>query len=239
MRYRRLFLPMALGSTIGLFWTAIWSGLSLELVASYFAILLFLPSPWLANAFILNMPAWSLFVEIVCNAMHPILIAPAKRLIGPIAVCFAIWVAFAMIDQARWQAGAADILTMLPGSIGCYLLGVYVQRRFGDAPLGKLPALAMLGLIATSAIVWRAPGVAEPLVILIACPLILRSALAMQGSLWAFWIGAWSFPLYATHEPVMRLGRMFNIGLGASALMVLIVSVAVTLAVTKPAKGTR
>lgn len=232
LRYRRLFLPMALGSTIGLLWAAVLTGFSFKLLASYIAILLFLPSPWLANAYILNIPAWSLFVEIVCNALHPAIIAMARRLTAPIILCFVLWALFASVGLARWQAGATGILTMLPGSIGCYLLGIFVHRRFGDAPLGNASGLAIAGLVIASALVWLAPPLLEPLLVLIACPLILRTALAMGNNQWAFWIGAWSFPLYATHEPVMRLCRIFGLGYFDTAAAVLAVSISVTLAVT-------
>ncbi len=232
LRYRRLFLPMALGSTIGLTCAAFWSGLSVELLAGFFAILIFLPAPWLPHAFLFNPPAWSLFVEIVCNALHPAIIAMARRLTAPIILCFVLWALFASVGLARWQAGATGILTMLPGSIGCYLLGVFVHRRFGDAPLGNASGLAISGLVIASALVWLAPPSLEPLLVLIACPLILRTALAMGNNQWAFWIGAWSFPLYATHEPVMRLCRIFGLGYFDTAAAVLAVSISVTLAVT-------
>lgn len=233
LRYRRLFLPMAVGSTIGLLWIAMVYGLSGPIIASYLAILLFLPAPWLGQAFLLNGPAWSLFVEIFCNALHPVFIAPARQLAGAIALCFTIWALAAWHGLAQWQPGFAGIATLLPGSLGCYILGVYVYRRWGERPLG--PAwLAFVTFLLAACAGWHFQWL-EPAILLLAGPVILRCALSLPGSAWAFWIGAWSFPLYAVHQPVMRLARDLALGPVWAAFAVLIVSAAITAAVTASA----
>src|SRR5687767_7533187 len=52
LRYKRLFLPMAVGSSVGLLWATLTMGLTPELFLSFAAILLFLPLPWMANCFL-------------------------------------------------------------------------------------------------------------------------------------------------------------------------------------------
>jgi peptidoglycan/LPS O-acetylase OafA/YrhL len=230
LRYRRLFLPMAAGSTIGLLWASLVFGLTGPIVASYFAILLFLPAPWLRDAFILNVPAWSLFVEIFCNAVHPIFIAPAQRLAPAIVVCFALWTALAWFGLAKWQPGIGGVASFLPGGLGCYILGIYIHRRWGDRPLGRA-WMAFAALFGATYLGWQYQHI-EPLVVLVACPLILRCSQALKAQPWSFWIGALSFPLYAVHQPAMRLGRDLGLGPVWTAGLVAAISVALVVLLT-------
>jgi peptidoglycan/LPS O-acetylase OafA/YrhL len=94
LRYRRLFMPLAIGSTIGFGLAVATYGPAVQLVAAYVLILLFLPAIG-PSAFLLNVPAWSLFVEIFCNASHGAIFAKMSntRLVALIVACGVLFAA--------------------------------------------------------------------------------------------------------------------------------------------------
>jgi len=230
LRYRRLFLPMAVGSSVGLLWAIGLMGVQPGLFVSYIAILLFLPVPWMAECFLLNGPAWSLFAEVGCNALHPSLLAKSsnRRLYVAIAVLSLAWIYGSATGVVMWGPGIGHILSLLPGALACYLVGIVVYRKYGDFPLGNAAPVAVAGVVTASFVAGISPAI-DPVVTLLVAPIIIRASLALNPSKWAWWAGALSFPLYAVHQPVMRLAMAAQLNIvlavalsfGLAALLVL------------------
>jgi peptidoglycan/LPS O-acetylase OafA/YrhL len=166
IRYRRLFLPLAIGTTISFALVASLH-LTAELAAAYAVMLAFLPVFWRASAFFLNVPAWSLFLEIVANALHGAILCRMRRLWLLFLACAAATVLLLSVGLARWGYGIGPIMSCLPREMCFYLAGIIAFRRWGD-PRRALPD--------------RFNGAAS-------------------------WAGAISYPLYATHFPVLWLFR--------------------------------
>ncbi|MFK0688174.1 acyltransferase family protein [Mesorhizobium sp. IMUNJ 23033] len=141
LRYRRLFLPLAVGSTIGFGLAVAIYGPTVQLVAAYVLILSFLPAIG-PSAFLLNVPAWSLFVEIICNSLHGAIFARMSnaRLLALIGACGLLFAACFATGVSLWGPGVTSILSLIPRELTCYLVGIWMFRRYGDAPLGGNPA---------------------------------------------------------------------------------------------------
>jgi peptidoglycan/LPS O-acetylase OafA/YrhL len=171
LRYRRLWLPLAVGTSLGLVLSLTQNGCSLSLIAAYLVGLAFLPAFWTANAFALNIPAWSLFLEIVSNAAHGAVFARVlDRTLAIIFCCSSLTAAILLsVGLSRWNYSIVAILSCLPRELAFYLAGILIFRRFADRPFGFI-----------------------------------------RGR-WAVWLGAISYPLYATHVPLMKWAALFKI----------------------------
>lgn len=64
--------------------------------------------------------------------------------------------------------------------------------------------------------------------VLIACPFLVRASLGLPRMAWAKWAGAVSYPLYATHAPLIQAAR----AMGLPPLIGLVLAAAVALLVT-------
>lgn len=227
LRYRRLFLPLAIGSTIGLAVTAAMLGPSIPMAVAYLLILLFLPGGG-PHAFALNVPAWSLFVEIVANALHGAIFARlsnARLLV--LAGLFGVVAAGAAEGHMSWGADIVAILWLIPRELTCYLVGIWMFRRYGDAPLGHHPVAAVVALAVLLSV--ASTNAVFEIAALVACPFIVRASLGLPRTQWAVWAGALSYPLYATHTPVILVSFWTGFHPAVGAAMVAVVAIAVTL----------
>ncbi|WP_189400894.1 MULTISPECIES: acyltransferase [unclassified Mesorhizobium] len=232
LRYRRLFIPLAIGSTIGAAWVAAVYGLTPYLLIAYGLILCFLPLPQMIgpNAFPLNVPAWSLFVEIVCNALHGAVFSKLSNmhLLAVAGASGLIFLATFLSGLSIWGPGFTSILWLMPRELSCYLAGILVFRNYGDKPLGNWPLLA----VAAFALALGAASINSTLEVLslFACPFIVRASLAIPRTQWAIWAGALSYPFYATHVPVIQASRMAGFPWSVALTIAACVAIAVTLA---------
>lgn len=218
-RYRRLWPTMAVGGILFLPFLAEGTrGEDLVLWKVALVNLLLLPNPWAGNYFALNVPAWSIFFELVANAGHALLWKVRSSLIALLVVVAFAWLAraahgFGHLDlgsrQGELWAGLARVAT-------AYAMGVLVWRWWGERrldPLAALPALLLMPM-------WFAIGDKVDgtnwlwdiaFVAVVALPVLL-GGLAMTGArAIAQWAGALSFPLYAIHYPLLywlRAGGM-------------------------------
>ena len=222
IRYRRLFMPLAIGSTIGLGWAATELGPSPELLVAWVLILAFLPTTGMDHCFLLNGPAWSLFVEITANGIHSSCFARLSDqvLVGVWAVLTGIAVAMLFAGISHWAPGIGGIISLIPRELSCYVAGILVFRRFGDAPLGNKPLLAItffcLALVVATFNIYL-----EIAATFIAAPLIIRGSIGLRRMTWAVWAGSLSYPLYAVHVPTMKLAKLWGLhALGSFALAV-------------------
>lgn len=173
------------------------------------ALLLFLPSPTPIgrHQFNPNGPGWSLFLEIVANVIHAAILGRASTR----TLCF-VWIACAAIFAASTIHFGYRITGsqswMLPFSLSrcltSYIAGIIIYRSgFVMAIRGQVALIALPLLVLFGGIM---PGVWFGLVFVIAiAPVLVASAtdpgfrMPLAGAL-----GAMSYPLYATHMPVLN-----------------------------------
>ncbi len=237
LRYRRLWPVMAIGSLIGA--PYLWShthDLSLFSVLFICNILL-LPVSFERELFPLNVPAWSVLLELIANFAHGLGLRrlPLYALLAIAAVMLALTL-FAVTQFGTLDLGARPetIFAGIARTMLSYCIGIAVYRRWGDLPMLPVPmsvaapAFPMLLLIA-----WYF-GINhwwfDLVFVLLACPLLLAGGLSMpRPSVLAVWLGNASFPLYAVHFAVLRQASLMGLGAGVSVGSVLAVTAAVTL----------
>lgn len=238
IRYRRLWAAPAVGAYIGLLAFAIWGLLTPGLVLAIIPLLLFLPAPWVdRGGFAMNGPVWSLFVEIVCNALHAFAFAriPSRYLLALATSSGAVYIAttFAHGD-ILWGPKPIETLLAIPRGVTAYLLGIVICRKWGVAPLGRWPVVAVFAfplLMALPVPVW----IMAPVVTFVVAPLLLRMSLGMGAAKWATLLGLLSFPLYAIHVPAFYLARALHLPPLAAAIGALMLAAALTLALERKA----
>lgn len=227
IRYRRLWLPLAIGALIGFGLELLRDGLTFHSVFELAALWLFLPAPgWFA----LNQPAWSIFVEVTCNLTHALL-----RRTGLLLACLAVSAAIFIVSTIEaghviHAADAPSTLLSVARGLTSYLIGVMLYRRFGDAPLAS-PVIGIGGFpVALLAGAYLLPPWALALVaVFVLFPLVIRSSLGLGVSKLATVAGALSFPLYAIHVPALWVFRVFGLSVAWAAVWSLALAAAITL----------
>lgn len=135
LRYRRLWFPMFAGTTLGLVHGVLYGGTFIDLATAYAVGLLFLPTVWMPVAFWLNTPAWSLFLEILANAIHGSVLwrIPTKPLLGIAAACAVVSGALMPFGLGVWHLDTVSIISLLPREMAVYICGVVIFRVRGDS----------------------------------------------------------------------------------------------------------
>ena len=179
-----------------------------------------IPLAWQAgDAFALNGPQWSLFVELVWNALH---IALLRRLSVPalLALSFGFGLVVTVGDpwlntQTLGREYDEIIIGLLRAGFA-YPLGIVIARK--QHLLLALPMVA--GWIAPSLLVGAIVvptmlgfhGAMADLFARVAFVVVLvlgvRSRLTENTARSMAWLGAISFPLYAVHAPILNLADM-------------------------------
>lgn len=241
-RYWRLWPIMAVGSLIGLpkllSETTAWSGFA---VTAAFNLLL-LPVPASYLAFPLNIPAWSIFFELAANLVHALVLWRwgVRWLIALVAVTvpLTIWVG---LHYGTFDLGAHTdhFFAALTRGMLSYVIGIVLWRWWRDQPVLPIPPL-LAAAAALAAVVgahwsgfsdWRL----DLVIILLLCPLLLAAGLAYRprgrGAITvASGLGALSFPLYATHMPVLEGMKVLGYGWVAGGLTMLLAGISLALA---------
>ncbi len=207
--------------------------------------LLLLPSLAAPQIFGLNMPAWSVFFELVANAAHAwVLCRLRMATLAVIAVA-----AFGILATLGWHYGHLDLGSRLDNAIGglarvalAYVAGIVLWRRFGDrAPVPVPPLLAWLAMPAVFSLArWLGDDFRLDLAfVVLGCPLLLWGGLRQRrfariSSL----AGALSFPLYAVHYPVLLVADAYGLS-GWAGLIVAVVAGAIVTRALAPRKKPR
>lgn len=242
-RYRRLWPVMAVGSLIGL------PKLIVELrdpAAILFGgglNLLLLPLPMAGLAFPLNIPAWSIFFELIANLLHALVLwrLGGRALLVLVAAMLPpmVWIGlrYATLDVG---AHSEDFLPALPRTMLSYLIGMALWRWWRDEPRLRVPPLlafvAMPAIFVGTALLGVADWRIDLAFIVVACPLMLAGGLRYRPAagvlpLAAGALGALSFPLYAVHMPVIQgMGMLLGYGWLAAGCAALAAGIALTLA---------
>jgi peptidoglycan/LPS O-acetylase OafA/YrhL len=230
-RFQRFWPIMATAATIGLGTMLLKYGPSLPLAVAYLAAVLLIPSgPTIP--YVLNLPAWSIFYELLANAAHATCLAKLRTR----WLVLLIVVSGAGLGLTTMVAGFPRILGQTTPTIQglvifrlafAYLAGIVIFRLCKDKQPVRLPyALGFVLLPLYVLLVWFWPfsGWQFPFIIVLApimilCGLDQRAkgrALAMFGKM--------SFPLYALHFPVMQLAALYGVH-SPYALIMLSISV--------------
>lgn len=226
-RYKRLWMPVSIGTALGLVATYAAGELTLGIAASAIATALFLPAIWLRFFFPLNFPIWSLFSEIFANAVH----ATFKK--TPPFYLIAIFAPGYLITTV-WAGGhvygmnAISLGPSLLRAVTVYFIGAQLYASFGDKPLVRQPLTVIFGMplgVALCATLLP-PTIGGILFVTTICPLLLRGSLGLGRQRWAMAAGAISFPLYAVHAPALELMRGQPIWVSTICTVLIAVTVA-------------
>jgi peptidoglycan/LPS O-acetylase OafA/YrhL len=226
VRLARLYPVALLGVLMGVGGAAIryapWlhgSG-AVEFAATAAANLLILPLGRLSYAqdhplFAFNAPVWSLFWELAVNAVYGA-VAPILdgRVLTALVALAGLAVAVIGLRHGSLQAGAeAASFGAGAARVGySFFCGVALNRLLKPRPdhahPGPLLAAALLAAVLLSPMVIDS-RIYDPVMVLLAFPVVLL--LALRGEprgatrRLALFVGDVSYPLYATHFPIMQL----------------------------------
>lgn len=235
-RYARMWPMMALGGLIGLPLLHARLPDPAQLLPVALANLLLIPFAFRHEAYPLDVPAWTIIFILLGNLLHHLVLF---RLRGP-ALALAIFVSAAVMAMAATRAGNFDVGARpedmglaLPRLLLAYLIGIAICKAWGDTPpLAVPPILALAAVpVLVAGACWL--GVTSwPFdmgFVVIACPLMIAGAMRWRNAAaWPGLAGAWSFPLYAIHFPLLI--RLRNDGATAwqAALVALALSALAT-----------
>ena len=227
LRYLRLWPTIAFGCLLFIPFVLDAAGGFNRTFATVFILnMLLLPAPSEREYFPLNLPAWSIFFELLANAVHGfVLWRLSTRTLITLAAFFLLGLAW----QARrfgnldLGAGAGEFLAGTLRVGFSYALGILLWRTWGER---QVSALAGLAAIVAMPLLFGVqlgdhirPWLADLAFVAIASPLILIGGLAIRrGGRLATLAGELSFPLYATHFPVLYIGRSYGLGAASSVV---------------------
>jgi peptidoglycan/LPS O-acetylase OafA/YrhL len=225
LRVKRLWPTMAVGAVIGFAAALASSGLSPAILWALVCALLLVPASTTAP-YVLNLPAWSIFYELLANAAHAGTLArvSVRGLLAVVLVAAGVVVVslatigFPRILPITTTMMQALVIARLAVSYG---IGVVLYRVVGDSSPVRLPfAFGVIALPAYVALVavYPFPGWQLPFIFVVA-PMMLLSGLDQQApaGIWTI-LGAISLPLYAVHMPVMQVLATLGIGGGLFAI---------------------
>jgi len=176
-----------------------------------------LPSPLLQytvgdGAFPLNVPAWSLLVELAINAAYAM---TARRITDRVLALIIVVGAFLILTVgvnggSTWQTlwiGGVRVLFSFPAGIALYRL-----YRNGRLPKIALPFPAVAALLILAFCIPRGWGVwsyvGESFAVLLLFPTLVaagvRVELGASANKAALFIGKLSYPLYVIHHPLLK-----------------------------------
>jgi peptidoglycan/LPS O-acetylase OafA/YrhL len=234
LRYRRLWLTMAIGSLFGIPYLWLVAGDPVLFAVALVLNLLLIPFPLNNELFPLNIPAWSIFYELAANLTHVVLLRhmSTKVLVG-FALLLALPLAYFTSFKGDVDFGAFRLQfgVALVRALVSYSIGVVLWRWWQDDPTIKVPpmlAIAATPLAMTTPLVALGWGYDTAFTLLI-CPLLMAGGLRMRGApRWAVLSGMVSFPLYAVHMAVLRSGFINHTNPWLTTAAALVAGIALT-----------
>lgn len=221
LRLQRLYPMMLLGAVLGIA-VAAWHGASGgSFLLTSISALIMLPLVWSGPVlFPINIPEWSIFFEIVANALHRLL-APVLTLRLLVTILI---LSLVMLGVAGWRLhGLANGFSPetfwggFPRTFFSYFTGVFLYRTQsrwqGRMPTLPLPLLliaflavvlgeAMLGGRVPASAYWAAAVI---VVFPVGLMLLAQARVAPSFARIAEALGELSFPLYAVHMPLLLI----------------------------------
>jgi peptidoglycan/LPS O-acetylase OafA/YrhL len=244
-RYRRFWPMMALGSLIGVPYLWVRAGGDLAaFIPALIANFSLLPWPLANLLFALNIPAWTIFAELVANCAH--VFALRRLRTGGLAVLVVVLtglIVWAAVSYGTLDVGArpSNWIPAVPRVFLAYCLGMLLSRSWKQSPLPALPApLIMLTIPATlvSAIFWDWRHWSFDLAfVLVLCPLVILAALAITRANPLIRLSAaLSFPLFAVHLPILEAMRELGFTKLPALAVVALVTAAIVWWTNRPAR---
>ena len=219
-RYRRLWPMMAAGGLIGmplLFVQSPGPGQFAVVAAVNMALL---PVWGQTFVFPLNIPAWTIFGQIVCEGSH---VAVLRRLRGWLLPAVIVALGAATAFCGAWH-GSLDVgakpETLGAGLVRClfaYSVGMGLARWWGEEP--PIPVPPLLALVVMPAVIAGSWALhvngwwCDWLFVVLVCPVMLAGGLRLRRfRRQAGWLGQLSVPLFALQMPVLQ--GMHELGFG-------------------------
>ncbi len=216
-RYIRLYPLFLIGLTVGIVSALITNAMhrgSLPLGAIGTAAtteLFMLPSPtwhYIPHIFPLNKPGWSLFFELVANAIYAFAWTKlSNRVLAVIvATSGAALIYLCAHGGGYGGAGWGDFAWGFPRVCFSFFLGVLIGRcyrsRFVQSPLAALLPIALLPILFLPQM---AGPVLELVIAMLVFPLIVAAGASIEprSPRGYVFLGSISYPLYAIHEPLL------------------------------------
>lgn len=234
IRSKRMWPTMAIGGLIGipyLWYIAPDSG---HFLFSFVMNIALLPAPLNRELFPLNGPTWSIFFELVANAIHALLLwrLSSRGLAGCGAVLLGLLAVIVRMNGSLEFGPLADhwlpalIRTLVP-----YIGGVMLWRWWRDSPVLQIhPAVPFIAI----PLLFGAPITAlgwtyDVLFVVLVCPMLIAGGLNLKGEAkWAAWLGALSFPLYAVNVPVLHNALLLGFGAISTSVAIFVVALVLT-----------
>ncbi len=230
-RYRRLWAPIFVGTLIGAVYFALRGPTpSLGVLAAGMTLV---PALGLDRPYPLNRPAWSIFFEILANAIHALILCRlSTRAVSALAMTSAAVLAVycASLGQVAVGYVAETFWGGLPRVITAYCIGIAIYRcRF------RIRASAGTATLALTLILLGLPlGLAwDMLFVVLICPLLIAAGAQSFKDRFSSLVGALSFPLYAIHYPIIELFRHLGVGPFATVAAVLCAAILVGVAIDR------
>lgn len=229
-RYIRLWPMFIIGATIGFAAGMLsgWGGFAVKAYAFNAPMIPMVIQPAREYLYPVNLPAWSLFYELVANLMFALLVRRLSNAV--LGLVMAAGLATLLI-YGRSDMGSA--LGEWPCALGrvsfSFFAGVAVYRLWKARPSPRIPGvLCVAALIA----IFTAP--LTPLVLILICPVLVylaASAIAVRGERELYLtLGAASYGAYVLHAPIARLSDIFVPGDGGPVVLAITYATAVGLA---------
>lgn len=239
-RFRRLWLPYAVGCLLGaaVVLRAGWD--PARVLPSLALMLLFLPSPFIGKGvFGLNSPGWTLTFQMGADILHRLAFSRmgTRQLMALWAVCTVVFWFWTLETRWLWAGTSFGhfaycvFRTLVP-----YLSGILIFRLLRDRTFALPWWVAQAGL---PLLILGGQGLPQPLFqmvfVVLLCPLLIvasfRFAEDERLGRFAAWLGAFSYPLFAVHMPVLHLFRDNGWPKEGAAVASILLGIAVTAAV--------
>lgn len=230
-RYRRLWGPVFVGTIIGATYFALKGQ-----VPTFGTLLVgatLIPALGIDRPYPLNRPTWSIFFEIMANAIHALILCRlSTRAVSVLAMASAAVLAIYCASLGQLAVGylAETFWGGVPRVMVAYCLGIVIYRcRFRIRASSGTATLAM-----TIILLGLPPGLAwDMLFVAVICPLLIAAGARSFKDRFSSLVGALSFPLYAIHYPIIQLFRHLGAGPLTTVAAVLCAAVLVGVAIDR------
>lgn len=240
-RFKRFWPVMALGATLGVIAMLAHSGPSLSLAAVYLAALLLIPSGP-ETPYLLNLPAWSIFYELVANAVHALFLFRTRIsglliILAVSGVGLVVATLFTGFPRILAETSSQQQFLVVFRLVFSYVAGILIFRQLRDRQPVKLSFVkgaCLLPMYVMLVAVYPFRGWQFPFIFLIG-PLMMISGLDRNApDRIATALGKMSFPLYALHFPIMQWCRVAGV---RSPFVVELVAIAIAALWLVPWRG--
>jgi peptidoglycan/LPS O-acetylase OafA/YrhL len=206
--YPMIFLGIALGLALELI-----SNPSIVIIISAFAQFAFIMTSPGPEGYSLNGPQWSLFFELLANAIHA---AIFRFLSVSRLIIISVLSAPVLLMSDLYYHGLVggfnfnNFLGGFPRVIFSFFSGVLIYRlwKSGYLPKVEMSYLLIALILSVVLVLPRLPTIPDTAFVVVIFPAILIAALASNVPPWlkskAAWAGAISYPLYALHMPLLH-----------------------------------